>query len=75
MIKLNISKAYDKLELSFLEVVMRKLRFSEMWISRIITCVTTISYSILGNRQLGSVLSPLEVSAVGILYPLITLFV
>lgn len=34
-IKLDISKEYDRLEWSFLEVMMRKLGFNEAWIARI----------------------------------------
>lgn len=48
-VKLDISKAYDKLERSFLEPMMQKLGFSEVWIFRIMTYVTTFSYSVLIN--------------------------
>ena len=45
--KLDMSKAYDKLEWSFLERVMRSFGFSEGWINRIMGCVTTIQYEVL----------------------------
>lgn len=48
--KLDISKAYDKLEWRFLEAMMRKLGFDEVWITKIMTCVTTVSYAVLVNR-------------------------
>ena len=31
-IKTDMNKAYDRMEWSFIEVVMRKMRFSEIWI-------------------------------------------
>lgn len=52
-INLDISKAYEILEWCFLETMMRRLRFNEVWISRVMTCVTTISYLILVNDQPG----------------------
>lgn len=47
VIKLDISKTYDKLEWIFLEVMMCKLGYNDVWISMIMTCVTTFSYSVL----------------------------
>lgn len=48
-IKLDISKAYDKLEWYFIETMMRKLGFNETWISRVMICVKSVSYAILVN--------------------------
>ncbi|XP_026429856.1 uncharacterized protein LOC113326320 [Papaver somniferum] len=48
-IKLDMSKAYDKLEWSFLEKVLRKMDLAENWIKLINQCVSTISYSVLLN--------------------------
>lgn len=57
-IKLDILKAYDKLEWSSLEEIMRKLGFTETWISRIMSCITTFSYSTLINDQPGIIFTP-----------------
>lgn len=47
MIKLDISKAYDRLKWCFLETMMKKLRFIEVWISQVMTYVTTMAYAVL----------------------------
>ena len=41
-VKLDISKAYDRVELLYLEAMMRRMGFHEKWISLIMICVTTI---------------------------------
>lgn len=48
-IKLDMSKAYDRVESTFLEKIMRKLGFAYQWIALIMTCVRTVSYSVLIN--------------------------
>jgi len=48
-IKLDMSKAYNRVEWGFLEAIMRRLRFVELWIELIMKCVSLVSYSMLVN--------------------------
>jgi hypothetical protein len=48
-VKLDMWKAYDWVEWSFLEAMMRALDFEEKWIALIMTCVKSVSYSVLVN--------------------------
>ncbi|OMP11560.1 reverse transcriptase [Corchorus capsularis] len=48
-VKLDLSKAYDRVEWTFLEAVMRQIGFSERWISLVLACVQSVSYSFLIN--------------------------
>lgn len=57
-IKLDTSKAYDRVEWSYLEEVMRKMGFDTKLIALVMKFVTTISYEVLLNRQLGEVFRP-----------------
>lgn len=46
MLKLDMSKAYDKVELSFLEVMLRRLVFNDRWVAHIMDCISTVTYSV-----------------------------
>ena len=50
-LKLDISKAYARTEWSFLEQMMRKLGFAKGWISIVMMCVTTVTYSFKLNGE------------------------
>lgn len=48
-IKTDMSKAYDRVEWNFLEVLMEKMGFDRVWIRWIMACVRTVSFSVLLN--------------------------
>jgi hypothetical protein len=57
-IKVDISKAYDRVEWEFLEAIMRKLRFDELWTARVMACVSTMTYSVIVNGTLTGKIFP-----------------
>ncbi|KAL0449472.1 UNVERIFIED_CONTAM: putative mitochondrial protein [Sesamum latifolium] len=57
-IKLDISKAYDKVKWCFLEKMLARLGFDHRFINLIMNCVTSVSYSFLLNGNEFGSLSP-----------------
>ena len=57
-LKLDISKAYDRLEWKFLEHTMESLGFSRGWINLIMRCVSSVSFSVVINGAVSRVIQP-----------------
>ena len=57
-LKLDMSKAYDRVEWTFLEEIMRKMGFNERWISLTMICVKTVTYSVLVSGEPKGLIHP-----------------
>lgn len=57
-LKIDISKAYDRLDWNYLRLIMLKLGFSSRWVDIIMMCVSSVSYHAVVNGRLVGPISP-----------------
>lgn len=56
-LKLDMSKAYDRIEWKFLRDILTAMGFSDKWISLVMQCVSTVEYNIIhGEFEIGPII-------------------
>ena len=56
--KLDMSKAYDRVEWNSLQAILLKLGFHRRWVELIMGCVNTTTYSVMVNREAQGYIKP-----------------
>ena len=69
-LKIDISKAYDRVDWKFLKAILVAMNFSSRWVRWILECVTTIQYTILVNGRITQSFKPNRGLRQGIRMPL-----
>jgi hypothetical protein len=49
--KIDLNKAYDRVDWGFLEVTLKRLAFHSKWVRWVMECVTTVRYSVRSNNM------------------------
>lgn len=57
-LKLDISKAHDRVKWRFLEAIMDRMAFDRSWIRKVLSCLSSFSYSFALNRDVVGSLIP-----------------
>jgi len=55
---LDLSKAYDRVNWSFVGAMMLRLGFQEVWVDLIMKCMSSVSYGVKVNDNLSTSFQP-----------------
>lgn len=50
-INLDFNKDFDRVEWDFIEAILRKMGFHDIWVNWIMQCVTTVRFFIFANGE------------------------
>ena len=57
-LKLDLEKAYDLIEWDFIEKMLKQLNFNDKWINWVMTCISSVNFSVLVNDTPGKTFKP-----------------
>ncbi|KAL9679912.1 hypothetical protein QQ045_017783 [Rhodiola kirilowii] len=57
-LKLDMSKAYDRIEWKFLETMMTALGFDSGWVAKVMMCVESVKYRVKINDNISDIIKP-----------------
>ncbi|CAL5333670.1 unnamed protein product [Camellia sinensis] len=57
-VKMDFNKAYDRVQLDFLQCVMRMMGFNDQWYQWVMECITTVTFLVFANREKRTTFKP-----------------
>jgi len=57
-LKIDMTKAYDRVDWSFLKAILLAMNFNDRWVQWIMECVTSVQYTLLINGNITQSFTP-----------------